>query len=503
MRSEYLLFVIWASVLICCHGSAERIEIGQGDIIYQNETVDISLAGSWPDYQVAWCAANNDVCDPPDIVVQLQGNLHQYWMGSGNFSKFGTCYRWDGEWHRGENAVAFRYLPGTRPVYLNQTNITTGNTTDLKPVILGPWQYLVARGDSPSWSINANRTDPCHLWVFGDNPDLLDVRLANDNYTYMVNLTSGNTLGLKPGTYPSYLQFNGNNSIQDIYFADMTLDTPYDDTFVPDVPVTYWNLSKAKEQYDTLAQTMPYYDDVIIPVSVVVEDPGMSVTNVEQDQDKLWISGVTNWDSGTEITLVLDPGQYPLPKDRRAHTWLSWARGGIDERRTFSTALKISAGDIAVGPHDIEMTVNDTGNLTISTYNFWRSDVYVMPTPTPERRPVLLTADMQVIPTVPTPLPTTPGPNVTLVQFDRDSQYGYDRVPITVTPAPTWTPTGNVGVSLASGLEPTLNITATMTPHAVNRTGNATVTPDGNIHVPVPVWVPVLALALVAVWRRR
>jgi len=496
MKILYLLILI----LLIAPISAERIEIGQGDYIYQNETVDISLAGSWPDYKVAWCASNNPECDPPELVVQLKGNLHTYWMDPSIFTHYGDYFRWDGEWHRGENSMAFRYMPGERPVYLNLTENVTVNET-LVPVKLGPFRWVVARGDNLNFTIVTNRTDPCHLWIWSDSDSLYGIPLNNVNSTYFVELSSSQTLGLQPGSYKAYLQFDGKNGIQDIYYNDEYLMSPYNTKIAPVVPLTYWNLGNARMQYDEYANSIVYYDDEIIPVDIIIGDPAITITSVSQEENKLYISGSTNWKENTSIILKLDPENYPLANDAKFHTWQTYVYGEVDEYRTFETAVKISPGDLAIGPHHIDMQKYGDTDSPISSYDFKRTDTYVMPTPTPERVALFVDPDYLPIPVRQT-VTATPVQNMTAKPAATPTK---TPVPVNTTiPAPGLTP-GAIPNDM-TGVTPEETIPTTSNDTATNASGNVTLaptpTPDPNIHVPVPVWVPVLAI-LIIIFRRK
>ena len=102
--------------------------------MYMNETVDISQAVSWPAFQICWCSQRNYDCDPPDQEIDIEGNMFDYYIDPAKFN-YGTYYRWDGSWHRGENSVAFSVIPGTRPipsVAANKTVTSESDETEVK-----------------------------------------------------------------------------------------------------------------------------------------------------------------------------------------------------------------------------------------------------------------------------------------------------------------------------------------------------------------------------------
>lgn len=462
------LFIL--SLLLLVSPISASIQVAQGDVVYMNETVDISLAVAYPDFQVAWCEARNYDCDPPDQVIDITGNMHNYWLNPEKF-RYGTYYRWDGEWHRAENSIAFTILPGPRPIKrINQTVNKTNVTSQIRPHE-GPYEYLIARGDTPTVYTVLNRSDSCQLWIFSDTMNTYDLSLEYSNDTYSRTFAKSETLGMSVGEYDGYIQCNGNNGLQDIFLLNGELDTPYDDRIVPDVPIIAWNLLNVKRQFDQLALDMPRFDDKLIPIRISVVDPTITITSVEQDEKKLYIMGSTSWGDDTAITLRLDPDNYKLPRDMALHTWTTFTNGPIDAPRTFATALSLNKEELFVGMHEITSTVESKSDIAVSSYNFRISDVMVMPTPTPEPRRMIYGKDWEEIP-----------------------------VKITPTPEPTVNETQEVTIV------PTVNVTANITINATpNATVKATSAPVASQTIPtIPIGVEVaFAAVATAVFLRR
>jgi len=393
---------VLALLLLIAPASA-YIQIGQGDQVYMNETVDISQAVSWPAFQICWCSQRNYDCDPPDQVIDIEGNMYDYYINPQVF-KYGTYYRWDGEWHRGENSVAFTVLPGKRVSAVPTSNpaIVDSEDTPIPAAKEGPYNYIIARGDSPLLyttilpEANAEPS-PAHLWLFSNTLQTMNLPMERNGNTYSYKMTKELTANMAEGTYTGYIQLNGLNRVQDIFLDGTVLDTPYDDTVVPDVNILQWNLRSVKEDFDTLRTKCNLFDDELIPVSIEVAPMSITITNVEQTEDKLYISGETTLDNETVFTLQLDPDNYKLRSDILLHTWQSYATGGIDARREFSTAVDIDAKELYIGAHEIIMSVNKDGYTTETSYDFKVTDVYVMPTPTPELKRFVVGGDYEGI----------------------------------------------------------------------------------------------------------
>ena len=418
---------LFALLLLIVPASA-YIQIGQGDHVYMSETVDISQAVSWPAFQICWCSQRNYDCDPPDQVIDIEGNMFDYYIDPAKF-KYGTYYRWDGSWHRGENSVAFTVLPGKRVdvVPTANTNIVDSEDTPIPVAKEGPYNYIIARGDSPLLyttilpEANAEPS-PAHLWLFSNTLQTMNLPMERNGNTYSYQMSNELTANMAEGTYTGYIQLNGLNRVQDIFLDGTTLDTPYDDTVVPDVNILQWNLRSVKEDFDVLRTKCNLFDDELIPVSIEVAPMSITITNVEQTEDKLYISGETTLDNTTIFTLQLDPENYKLRSDILLHTWQSYATGGIDAKREFSTAVNIDAKELYIGAHEIVMSVNKEGYTTETSYDFKVTDVYVMPTPTPELKRFVVGGDYEGInyramPTAeitPEPIPTEDVLNVVI-----------------------------------------------------------------------------------------
>jgi hypothetical protein len=279
------------------------------------------------------------------------------------------------------------------------------------------------------------------------------------------------------GKYEGYLQFNGNNGMQDIFIQDGFLDTPYDDAVVPDVDLEIWNLINMRNKFDTLTKETPAFDDALIPITIQVLDPIIMITNVEQGEDTLWLSGSTSWSDGTNITLKLDPDNYKLASDIALHTWETTAHGGMDSARVFSTAMKLKKEELYVGVHEIQMATEVNGVVTTMNYNFRISDVYVMPTPTPQIKRAIVAMDYSEIKANITPTPTPAPQEIVVTDYEHPTRIA--------TPTP-------------------ISYEISRTPEVLTTTTNKTPTPtkDTNITVPLPFWIGILALVIVVMYRK-
>ena len=435
------IFILLLSCLFVVSPASAAIEIRQGDIAYLGETVDLSKAIAWPDFTIVWCSGGYAGCSPPTQTIQITGFMHNYYLDPAVFH-VGTYYRWDGKWNRGENMVAFTINPGTRPVNTTIPEISVDNNSVSIRAKDGPYYFTIARGDTPRLNMYMNRTDPAHLWIFAATKDSYDIPFENVNGNYSHMLTYIETFSMDVGEYDGYVQFNGKNGMQDVFInkKDFSLDTPYDDAIVPDVDIELWNLINMRTNFDALTKRIPLFDDVLIPVRFKITNPNIIITDVEQENDILQVSGTTSWSDGVVITFKLDPDNYKLNSDIALHTWTTTAHGELDAPRTFSTAIKLKPDELFIGSHELQSTTEKNNFESVAYYNFRITDVYVMPTPTPQITRKIVNMDWQPISTTATP---TPEPTVERTE-----------VP-TVIPVPTALPIATTNVTTVATPVPT------------------------------------------------
>jgi hypothetical protein len=447
----YWLLFIFICVILLAGARGQALMIGQGDDVYLGECgLDISLAISWPDYTIAWCKSAYPGCLPPDQIITIESYQRNYCINSSLYHP-GWYYRWDGHWNNGENQDAFRVRVGTRPVDNATANITPEPTPTPLPGIdmkgNGPFEWIIARGDSPDITFRYATTDPgvcgtgagndlAHLWLFGSTEMLMDIPLETmkDN-NYQLGLSADDTAALGTGKYTGYIQFPGLNGRQDVFYEPIAkcLDTPYDDAYVPDQVINIRNPDGTKGLFENMVKNLKYSDDLLIPITLQMKDPEISITDITQGQDKMWITGITTWSEGTEITFRLDDDNYALASDKRKHTWTTTVNGSLVNWRKFDQVVPIEMKDMYIGMHELKMTVDKNGYVVNTFHNFRITGTYVMPTPTPEFVKYITDVNgTRVLPVV----NITEAPTPVVTQVQAVSAPVYTETPITVKPTP-------------------------------------------------------------------
>jgi hypothetical protein len=476
--------------------------LGQGDTCYTGDTADLALVASWPDYQLAWCSDDEPGCGNPIVIDLGNENQHKVYIDKDRF-KIGNYYRWDGHWHSGENSFAMKVLRGPRPE--SEIDVTIGNKTIkeseiTKPAIILPnaTHIVLARGDTLYYEYaipNETSGHGAYMWMFqsdlsGVSKGVLGEAMiyrSNDS-VYAWDVTSEFAETIVEGKYSGYIQYSGDNNRQDVFYREHhktdkceiiyedVLDTLYDDDIIPDVNIAGLTPPLVKERFEMLA-THEYSDDVLTPLTMKVEDPVLLFTDYSTEGNNITVSGKTPMSAGTVVIFKLDPDQYALEGDIRAHTWKTETVGTINEWRTFNITMPVNWEEMAVGANHTVVASVDKNKIHIETSkDFKVSDVWIMPTPTPEREKVIV------------------------------EDYGWHRVtPTTIAPEPSPAPIESqvtISANTTANVTPTMqqNVTVTQTTAVPTRTPTPR---DTNIHVPIPAWVAVLAIAGAVMWRRR
>lgn len=374
--------------------SAHRI--GQGDPVFLGETDDISLAISWPDFKIAWCAGGAYGCEPPDQIINITGNMHAVYIDPETYH-LGTYYRWSGEWNRGEYMVAFEVLPGNR-TDINETPEQEPTVIPVPEVTINPTptKMLIARGDAVTYSYNDGKSyGRGHLWLFGgdarnDFKRLMDLPLKKDGTRYSFDFTQPFSQSMDPGHYTGYLQFNYKNTWQDAIYnrtSDM-IDSPYKDV----KPVGIGNgvdPAIAKSAFEQVVKNTRYSDDYLIPITLDVVQPVLTFTGKYQTESSMVMEGTTTLSENATVTAIIDPLHWVTRAEIEGNTENVLIEGGIDKPRTFSVEIPIKWDELSIGEHEIRFSVDQQGLYWNQTEYFRASDTYVFPTPTPSTKKII------------------------------------------------------------------------------------------------------------------
>ena len=465
--------------------SAYTYEVYQGDTVYMDETVDISRVISWSG---EWAYYNGgEEGDYPDMIVNFHdyGFMYKFKITKDKGFRIGKWFKYDGAGvdKAGYN-LAFIIAPGVRNNTLisqldeikkgKATPVPTGQPVpESNTVIPQDTHLLLVRGDTGTlkyglnWEQSGGINQTGYIWLFGTHGDYdltrgapfltgtlagVPMNYTSSDATSSYKFTPELSATLPEGWYTGYFQFVGKNGMQDvsynpkhyIKFGDnrdgyyKILETPFDDEIIPDVILEGLIPMRYQQELELLAKPSKYFDDILIPITVEVVTPSISIGDYWEEADDIVIEGSTPMSAGTVITVIIDPEQYPLTMDKKEHTFTTPAINagkGVNSKgetsgesncittitdldnngfntsmyngtivhagfssktkcvsipRIFTIRIPIEWGEMGIGRHTIRASINSNGVTTSMNKDFVISGEWVNPTPTPELRKVIV-----------------------------------------------------------------------------------------------------------------
>ena len=438
------LSLLWVlAVIVLVPTVSAYYEVMQGDIVYQDEIVDLSRVISFSGELAYFNSGEYGTTPSKTINAYTYGNLYAFKIQKEVFP-VGNFFKWDGEYHRGENAFAFEVRSGTRINYSENQTMYPGKgttpvptSTPVPPAYIIPKEthLLLARGDQNNitygidWSLTKGSSQKGYIWLFGAKDSILGEEMVytSSTSTNVYTFTPEKSQSLTPGWYTGVIQFSGMNGMKDAYYVakhklddgyyHAILETPYDDEIIKDVPLEGFIPIRVSQELEKLLKPSLYADDIIIPITFELQEPSLMITDYWEESDDIVIQGTTNLAAGTRINLMLDPLQYPLVQDRLAHTYNTTAikeltSGSLipvnelkyidnngtpvmtsrSNPRTFSIRIPLPWGDLSIGRHVITASV-EKYNITVSVDNeFDITGTWVEPTQPPIFRKVVVSS---------------------------------------------------------------------------------------------------------------
>jgi hypothetical protein len=512
MRVERKIIFILICIALFCPIVSAYYEVKQGDIVYAGEYVDISRVLSWR-MQFAYWRSGYYGGDYPDKIIEVTGYMYSYYIDPQKYEP-GTYWKWDGKEEGAGNNLAFVVKEGVRPeptpVINNTTNKTPNGTINITPTPTMPElplgeHVLIARGDdgminyqlSDSKLING-KPQKAYLWLFGSTSKILGSPLESNSsrsniYKYDFNSTL--TQSLTEGKYIGYLQFVGNNNQQDVFYDPIknTLDSPFKaiqpvnlDPFLP---------TRILHEFENMSIPSKYCDDYLVPITVDIELPSLTIDDYWEDGDTIMVEGSTNLAEGTDIVAMIDPDNFALPKEIAEHKFSTKATGNYSNIRKYIIPIPLKWDELSIGQHTIRISAQKYKTYLEVFKDFKVSGVWIMPTPTPELRKVLVedygTHQFPTKTPTLTPVPTqglTPTPTTVQVIVNGTVRNVTPRNLTIVRPA-NWTPNNTTVI-----ITPPPTPAPTRTPEPV---------PTDDIVLPLNPALVVFAIAIIGFILRR
>lgn len=389
------LLLVLLTLCVCACVPAMAIIVQPGDKVYFNETVDITLVVGTTG-QFAWWG-DNQYGQIPEIIAQAQNFQHKYWIDPSKF-RVGKWYKWDNIYEPNSNSLAFEVIPGTRP----SPTPTPGNYTDiLITPVPTPTQYkpsnthiLIAKGDGLTFDYYGipGEYGTGHIWLYGRTSGIIDEPLTLKNSIYTFDITNQITEGLATGWYTGYLQFEGKNGLQDVFYnrQEQTLDTPYDDALIPDVSIVGFLPQRIQSEFELLSKNKDRFDDILIPITMEVQEPIIRFTDYYEENDNIIINGNSPMATGVTISFVIDPDRWTTTADMRSRTKIATLNGNINEPRIFHISIPVNWNELAMGWHTVVGTIKQNKIEITQHKDFEVKEIYINPQPTQEQRKVIV-----------------------------------------------------------------------------------------------------------------
>jgi len=441
------LILICASV--CTGAQAAPVVLKPEDKAYLGETVDISLVIGWKG-QLAWWSSNQ-YGQSPELIVNATTFQHNFYLDPAKF-RLGNWYKWDGVYEPSGHNIAFVIEAGVRP----EPTKTPGNYTEiLITPVPTPTQYqpqqthiVIAKGDGNTldYYVSGTTTKAGHIWIFGRAQKIYDEPFtqSEDGTYYTFDFTPHLTGGLDAGWYTGYLQFDGANGLHDVYYnkKENTLDTPFDDSIIKDVPLAGFLPQRVQSEFELLAKNKAYFDDDLVMITMDVKEPTLLFTDYYENVDDIVVKGESSMAEGTTITFVVDPERWATTAEKRAHTTTTTLEGGINEVRKFTVTINVDWSEMAIGGHSVVGTIESNGIKLTQKKDFDVTSVNVNPTQPPEQRKVVVEEYGWHIIDNSTNTATTPvsTPTPEIIYIIQTQPPIIQIVTVYVTPPPTPTP---------------------------------------------------------------
>jgi hypothetical protein len=260
---------------------------------------------------------------------------------------------------------------------------------------------LLARGDTGilryhlSNSSENGENPQGYLWLFGDSPEYDTVHKNSGTFLGVkmdyepngsinsFNFTREITGNLQEGWYSGFIQYTGLNKKQDVFWDSdkNNLDSPY--KAVDPINLDSFTPTRVEQEFIKLEQSPQYADDILIPISVELVTPSISIGDYWEESDDIVIRGSTPVSNGTVISVVIDPDQYPLQRDLKAHTFNTTVQYKVIDGKAIKEAECITTiTELNEGGYNATMYNGTAYNETSYNQTFSVNLTYANRTPT-------------------------------------------------------------------------------------------------------------------------
>jgi PGF-CTERM protein len=307
--------------------------------------------------------------------------------------------------------------------HLSDTQYASTSVTIRKPYITADMPSMVAAGDKiiVRGDAAASPNVGVAVWILGKNYVFYDTTSVEDDGTYELEISSGDTSNLYPGQYYVVVQHPMYNGKFDTW-PSSNLNEVYG-TYPVDGNLLFRIGGAGSLQGTDAAEALRQAldaganDDIYANLQFVVAQPTINILPISQKMvgDKFTIKGTTNLAVDSEVQVDIVSSSFK-PESKTNASEFSGSSGTVKVVRGVSTTLNEFSFDVDTGRYKSDEYIVQAASITTSAYGSALFNVvpYVAPTPTPTPTPVPTPIPTTVVTTVPTPIPvintTTPTP---------------------------------------------------------------------------------------------
>jgi len=331
----YLVFHVVASAAM----NSTVLHIGQGDIVYYGDVVDLRGITGWTGTLAHWKTYHSPSSDNPDAFANI--TKWERFVIDANMEP-GEWYTWYGKNEKSPTMI-FYVVNGKRPVP-KTTPPPEPVKTSIAPIIQRTQpapiaDFVVARWESFSFDPG----EAAQVWIIG--PTMI---LGNQTNSPLVL----DPVMLMPGDYTVLIQYPDGNGIFEIFRRDTYIDSIWkgvDPLWITPLGSDVL-LTKIKEIFNDTS----HFHGRIVEKKMVVGAQQVDIGTLEQTDEGIFVSGTTNLKKGSPIQIVFDEKENVLYSDRNRSTFTAYAEGtDPGAMRTWRGTLNINLQTERVGTHFI------------------------------------------------------------------------------------------------------------------------------------------------------
>jgi len=358
-----LRIIAIAIIIICAHqaiasaaNNTSVLHIGQGDLVYYGDTVDLRGITGWTENLSWWKTYDDPQADPPDHIITIE-KFETYKITA--TLEPGMWYQWYGKNER-QPVPVFYVMPGPRPITIAPTPTPTPGV--LAPVVVRAQpapiaDLLIARWDDATYDL----ANPSQVWLLGPSLDILGNQSDGDLILMNVSLAAGN--------YDMLIQYPDANGVYEIYHdGDNIINSTEKD--VPGFWYAPMSASVLKAKLMSMFNDTTHFHGRVVEKQIIIQEQRIDATNLDETPEgSIVVSGITNLAKGDTVIAIFDEDKNVIASDLTKMTFYGNITGDdIGAYRLWQAALKVNLQTQAIGNHFISLYTPDGTKTMVPFY---------------------------------------------------------------------------------------------------------------------------------------